>query len=189
MSDVPREKLVAYVATYSDMGWVLDADDARLLLTLGPEAFGGDRSTMAIVRAEQYGWLGDTAQARAWGDTAARYFAVNVRATPNDPQQHVLLGLALAYAGHGREALTEVERGLALQGPTAETRQSLWYAYFSYMAARTALLTGDRNRALAWLSDARQYHYLATPAWLRVDPTWTALRGDPRFAALTTAER
>ncbi len=188
MSDVPREKLVAYLAVYGDMGWLLDANDARLLLTLGPDAFGGDRSTMAIVRAEQYGWSGDMAHARAWGDTAARYFAVNIRATPNDPQQHVFLGLALAYAGHEREALTEVERGLALQAPTAETRQSLFYAYFSYVAARTALLAGDRNSAVAWLSDARRYHYLATPAWLRVDPTWTAIRGDPRFAALTNAE-
>ncbi|HXT48376.1 MAG TPA: protein kinase, partial [Gemmatimonadaceae bacterium] len=50
-SDVPRAKVVAYLATYSDMGWVLDAEDSRLLLTLGPDAFGGDRSTMAIVRA------------------------------------------------------------------------------------------------------------------------------------------
>jgi hypothetical protein len=143
---------------------------------------------MAIVRAEQYGWLGDTSHARAWGDTAARYFAANVRATPKDPQQHVVLGLALAYAGHGPDALTEVKRGLALQGPTAEARQSLWYAYFSYIAARAALITGDRNQSLAWLADARKYSYLATPAWLRVDPTWTALRGDPRFAALTGAQ-
>ncbi|MEP6731914.1 MAG: protein kinase [bacterium] len=187
-SDVPREKIVAYLAMFSDLGWLLDADDARLLLTLSPETFGGDRSTMAIVRAEQYGWSGDMAQARAWGDTAARYFAVNLRTTPSDPQQHVMRGLALAYAGHSREALTEVERGLALQGPTAEARQSLFYAYFSYVAARTALVAGDRDRALAWLSDARRYHYLVTPEWLRADPTWTAIRGDPRFAPLTTAQ-
>jgi hypothetical protein len=81
-----------------------------------------------------------------------------------------------------------VERGLALQGPTAEGRQSPWYAYFSYLAARAALLAGDRDRALGWLSDAERYHYLVTPAWLRVDPTWTAIRSDPRFTALTTAE-
>jgi hypothetical protein len=100
----------------------------------------------------------------------------------------VFLGLALAYAGRGREAITEVERGLALQAPNAEVHRSFSYAYLSYVAARAALLAGDRTRALGWLSDALRYHYYATPPWLRVDPTWTALRGDPRFAALPTGK-
>jgi serine/threonine-protein kinase len=186
--DVPREALVANIATYYDLGWLLNAADARLLLMLGPDAFDGDRGVWAIVRAEQYGWQGDSALAHAWGDSAAREFAVQLRAVPTDPQRHVLRGLALGYAGHAREALIQAERGLALQGPTAAGRESINYGYFTYVAARTALLAGDRERALAWLGEARRAHYYASPAWLRAEPTWAPLRNDPRFAALA-AER
>ena len=182
--DVPRDALMAYVAGFFDLGWLLDADDARLVLTLGPDAFDGDRGQVAIVRAQLSGWQGDSARARAWGDSAAREFAVQLRAVPADPQRHVLRGLALGYAGHGPEALAEAERGLALQAPTAAGRESSNYAYFAYVAARTVLLAGDRERALTWLADARRAHYFASPAWLRVDPTWAPLRNDSRFAAL-----
>jgi eukaryotic-like serine/threonine-protein kinase len=184
--DVPREGLVAYVANYWDLGWLLDAEQERVLLTLGAEVFDGDRAIFAIVRAQQYGWRGDSALARAWGDSAAREFAVQLRAVPADPQRHVLRGLALAYAGHGREALAEAERGLALQAPTAADRESNNYSYFTYVAARTALRAGDRERALAWLAEARRAHY-ASPAWIRAEPTWAPLRDDPRFLALTAA--
>ena len=184
--DVPREAVVAFVAVAFDLGWLLDADEERLLLTLGADAFDGDRGQAAIVRAQQYGWRGDAALARPWGDSAAREFAGQLRAVPNDPQRHVLRGLALAYAGHGPEALAEAERGLALLAPTAAGRESPLYSYLTYVAARTALVAGDRGRALARLAESRQAHYLASPAWLRVDPTWAPLRQDPRFVALLT---
>jgi tetratricopeptide (TPR) repeat protein len=182
--DVPREALVAFVASFFDLGWMLDAADARLLLTLGPDAFDGDRGQVAIVRAQLYRWQGDSALAQAWGDSAAREFAAQLRVVPTDPQRHVLRGLGLAYAGHGREALAEAERGLALQAPTSKGRESTNYSYYTYVAARTALLAGDRERALAWLEEARRAHYFASPAWLRVEPTWAPLRSEPRFAAL-----
>jgi Flp pilus assembly protein TadD len=179
--DVPREAIVAHLARYYDLGWVLDADQERLLLSLGPDAFDGDRANFAIVRAQQYGWRGDTALARAWGDSAAREFATQLRDAPSDPQLHMLRGLALAYAGGGRKGLAEAERGLVL---AAANRESAQYAYFAYVAARAALLVGDRDAALGWLAESRRAHHSAGPAWLRVEPTWKPLRGDPRFAAL-----
>lgn len=90
---------------------------------------------------------------------------------PADAQLHALRGLGLAYAGRGPEALAEAERRLALQAPTPAGRESFNYAYFNYVAARTALLVGDRERALGWLAEARRALYFASPAWLRVDPT------------------
>ncbi|MEO5697505.1 MAG: winged helix-turn-helix domain-containing protein [Burkholderiaceae bacterium] len=42
---------------------------------------------------------------------------------------------------------------------------------------------GDKEQALAWLDKAfaERSHWLV---WLRLDPRWKSLRGDPRFAAL-----
>jgi hypothetical protein len=72
-----------------------------------------------------------------------------------------------------------------VEAPTTEARQAFTYSYFAYVAARAALLGGDRDRALAWLAESRRSRYYVTPAWLRMEPTWAPLRGDPRFAALT----
>jgi len=179
--------VIADVALYDDLGWMLDADQTRLLLTLGKDSFEDDRADLAITRAQQYGWQGDSALARAWGDSAVQAIAAELRAAPDDPRVRVSRGLSLAYAGRRKEAVSEVERGLALQAPTSEGRESFDYAYLVYTAARTALLVGDRERALVWLAEARRAHYYASPAWLRVDPTWAPLRNDPRFAALLAA--
>lgn len=184
MREIPKEDVVSYVANVYDVGWLLDEEQARLLLSLGPEAFDDDRGSLSIVRAQQYGWQGDSAKARAWGDSAAREFSVQLRGVPANAQLHVLRGLALGYAGRGGEALAEVERGMTLQGPTPDRRESQAYAYFAYLAARTALQVGDRERALRWLGEARRAHYFASPAWLRVDPTWAPLRNDPRFVVV-----
>jgi len=42
---------------------------------------------------------------------------------------------------------------------------------------------GDKEQAFAWLDKAfaERSHWLM---WLRLDPRWKTLRGDPRFAAL-----
>ena len=179
--------VVADVALYDDLGWMLDADQTRLLLSLGADAFDDDRASMAIIRAQQHGWHGDTALARVWGDSAVQAYTADFRAAPDDPLMRVMRGLLLAYAGRRKEAFTEVERGLALHARTPEGRESFLYSYLVYVAARTALLVGDRERALVWLTEARRAHYYASPAWLRVDPTWAPLRNDPRFAALLAA--
>jgi tetratricopeptide (TPR) repeat protein len=165
---------------------MLDGARAQQLLALGPEAFDNDRASWAYVRAQQYAWGGDSARARAWGDTASLGFAAQLKDVPNDPQRHIILGLALAYAGHGRQAMDETARGLALARADTAARMSLNNAYYTYVSARTALLAGDRNKALELLAEAIQLRYFVTPAWLRIDPTWKSVRGDPRFEKLAT---
>ncbi|MBA2706925.1 MAG: hypothetical protein H0U59_03870, partial [Gemmatimonadaceae bacterium] len=41
--------LVAFFALSADLGWVLDDSQQRLVLTLSPEPFGGDRSSWAAI--------------------------------------------------------------------------------------------------------------------------------------------
>jgi tetratricopeptide (TPR) repeat protein len=133
------------------------------------------------VRAQIYGWRGDRAASRAWGDSAQRYFAQHLRETPNDAQRHVIRGLALAYAGKRDEAVAEGERGVALL-PIEKDAES--GAYFLHQLARIYLRTGQPEKALDQLEKLMSVPYYLSPAWLRIDPEFAPLRGNPRFERL-----
>jgi uncharacterized protein HemY len=102
-----------------------------------------------------------------------------VREAPDDAQLHVILGMAMALAGRHQEALRETRA--AFEGQPAGAEFSNLTAYEYYVAARAAVAAGDRSQALAWLSEARRRHYYASPAWIRLDPSFKPLLGDPKF--------
>ena len=177
---VNTDQLVAFIGTYQDLGWVLDDAAQRRLLTLGPALFDNDRANWAIVRAQVHGWRGDSAMARAWGDTAAREFATQIRGAPNDAQRHTLRGLALAYAGHRAEALAEGARGVALM----PEQDYVNLTYLRHQMARIHLLLGEPEKAVDLLEPLLARPYVLSPGWLRIDPTFAPLRGNPRFEKL-----
>jgi TolB-like protein len=177
---VNQDQLVSFLATYQDLGWVLEDGAQRRLLTLGPELFDNDRGNWAIVRAQVYGWRGDSAQARAWGDSAARQFAAQLRATPNDAQRHALRGLALAYAGHRSEALAEGVRGVAL----LPEQNFIMREYLQQLLVRIHLLSGDAEKAIDVLEPLLTRPGMLSSHWVRIDPTFASLKGHPRFEKL-----
>jgi len=178
------DALVAYFATYWDLGWVLDDADQQRALALGVEPFDGDRANWAIVRAQLYGWRGDSVRARIWGDTAAKEFTAQLRDTPDDGQRHAFRGLGLAYAGRKAEAIAEGERGVALLPPE---KDALGGPYQVHQLARIYLLTGEPEKALDLLEQLLARPYYLSPGWLRVDPTFAPLKGNPRFERLSSA--
>ena len=183
-SRMNQDELVAFLATYQDLGWVLtDAQQLRLL-ALGPEVFDNDRANWAIVRAQVYGWRGDSIAARAWGDTAAREFAQQLRASPNNAQRHTFLGLSHAYAGRRAEAIAEGERGMTLLPMEQDYANG---TYMRHQMARIYLLVGDHERALDLLESILARPYYLSPGWLRIEPTFAPLEGNPRFEKLTAA--
>jgi len=178
------DALVAYFATYWDLGWVLDDGDQQRALALGVEPFDGDRANWAIVRAQLYGWRGDSARMRIWGDTAAGEFTAQLRDTPGDAQRHAFRGLALAYSGRKAEAVAEGERGVAL---LPSEQDALNGPYQTHLLARIYLLVGEREKALDLLEQLLARPYYLSPGWLRIDPTFASLRGNPRFERLSSA--
>ena len=178
---VNQDELSAYMATYQDLGWVLDDAAQRRVLGFGPEQFDDDRASWAIVRAQLYGWRGDSASARAWGDSAARELTTQLRATPNDAQLHTLLGLALAYAGRHSEAVTEGKRGVSL---LPVEQDALNGPYMQHQLARIYLLGGEREKALDLVETLLARPYYLSAGWLRIDPTFAPLKGNPRFEKL-----
>jgi serine/threonine-protein kinase len=183
--DVDLPSFVAYVATYWDLYWVLDASQRALVKRLTPAAFDGDAGTWGLALAGVYEVDGDMRRAAAYGDSARAAFEQQLKATPEDAQRRILLGVALAYMGRKDAAISEGERGVALQ-PIASDAQT--GTYLQHQLVRIYILVGEPNKALDRLEPLLKIPYYLSPGWLKIDPTFVPLRGNPRFQQLVASK-
>jgi serine/threonine-protein kinase len=179
--EVEPTALVQWVATYYDLFWVLDDEQQRLLLRLPPGPFDNDRETWGLALAGTFALRGDTARAWAYADSARIAGEASLREAPNDPQLHALLGTALAYTGRKAAAIREGQRAVQL---APQSRNAYRAPYMQHQLARIYLILGEPERALDALEPLLGIPYILSPGWLRVDPTFDPLRGNPRFKRL-----
>jgi TolB-like protein/tetratricopeptide (TPR) repeat protein len=173
--------LVAQFANYFDLMWVLDEHQQQILLGLPPSAFDNDRPTWAGVLSQTYALRGDMTHARAYADTARQGLEQQLRATPHDAQLHTFLGLMLAYLGDKAEAIREGKRGLAMLPISKDANNG---PYMQHQLARIYLILGEKEKALDELEPLLRVPYNLSPGWLRIDPNFKSLRGNPRFERL-----
>jgi tetratricopeptide (TPR) repeat protein len=187
LAAAPKEvdtALVAYMASPTashDLTWALDDAQQALLLRLRPRAFDGDRAAWAIAFAQTYALRGDLAHARAYADSARVAFEEQLRGTPGEGILHASFGLALAYLGRKAEAVREGERGVAI---TPLTKDAFTAPYLQHQLVRIYLLVGEPEKALDQLEPLLKMPYELSPGWLRIDPNFGPLRGNPRFQRL-----
>jgi TolB-like protein/tetratricopeptide (TPR) repeat protein len=179
--EIPRASLVAYVANTIDLGWVLDASDRRLLLSLTPDAFDGDRSAWGLCLANAYELSGDRPHARVYAEEARAALEQQLRAVPGDPQRRVALGLALAYLGRRAEAIREGEQGASL---LPVTKDAVMGAYLQQLLVRVYVLLGDSEKAVQRIARLLEVPSGLSPGWIRIDSNLEPLRGQARFQAL-----
>ena len=178
---IDSASLAAYFSEYDDLGWVLDSAYERVLLGLGPAAFDNDRANWAIVMAQQYAFRGDMKRARAYADTARAAYEADLKTVPQDGQRHVLLGLALAYLGRKADAVRAGERGVELLPISKDAYNG---AYVRHQLVRIYMLVGEPEKALDQLEPLLKVSYFLSPGWLKIDPNFAPLRGNPRFERL-----
>jgi serine/threonine-protein kinase len=178
---VSPAELAVFFGNYWDMYWVLEEPLQQLLLTLGPEAFDGDRNAWAIVLAETAWLRGDTAAARRYARIGVEEADRILADIPDDPQRLALKGLMLGYLGRKAEAIAAGRRSVELV-PIA--RDASNGPYMQHVLARTYVALGEHDRALDALEPLLKVPYFLSPGWLRVDPSWDPLRGNPRFERL-----
>ena len=179
-AEVAPAALVAQIAT-ADLYWVLDDAQQRLLLRISPEPFGGDRAAWGLALAETHALRGNSALARAYADSARLTYEARLRDVPEDAPTHTYLGLALGYGGRRTEAIREGERGVAL---LPINRNAGLGTDLQRVLAWTYLLVGEPERALDVLEPLLKTPYWLSPGWLKIDPTFNPLRGNPRFERL-----
>ena len=173
--------LVTYVAVYWDLFWALDDAQQRFLLRLSPAQFGDDRGAWALALAGTWAIRRDAARTRAYGDSAAATYAEQLRQAPSDSPILAFYSLGLAYAGRGAEAVAAADRALASPSWPRDTYLS---QYYTHVLARAYTYAGDQNKTIGMLERLLANPYFITPAWLPIDPSWDALRNDPRFRRL-----
>ena len=181
---VDRAVLAAAVSMYYDLPWLLDDTEQRRLLALGPDAFDGDRMSWAWALAQTHALRGDVARTRAYAESTVVAVDEQLRTAPDDPQRHLIRGLALAALGRAADAVAAGTHGFALQ-------RQRWTAtngpYAQHQLARIYMMVGDRARAMDLLEPLLAMPYFLSPAWLRIDPTFAPSRGDVRFERLAAS--
>jgi serine/threonine-protein kinase len=180
-SEVEPTAVAAYFAVYGDAYWVLDDAGQELLLRLPPSAFDGSRANWGLALAQTWYLRGNREKARAYADSARVSFEEILRANPEDPQQHALLGVTLAILGRKAEAIREGQRAVEL---LPLSKDAFTGTYLQHQLARIYVLTGEPDKALDQLEPLLKVPYHLSAGSLRVDPNFAPLRRHPRFQAL-----
>jgi serine/threonine-protein kinase len=172
---VSLPELAANLAGNEERAWVLEDADQRLVLRLTPSAFGDERDWWAQSLATLAWQRGDTALARAYADSAIAPTREVIARTGQVSQQDALLGVMLAYLGRATDARTALAR--ARDANVSAAQQS----YILLLTARAELALGNRGAALDALERLAATRPPELPGMLRVEPSFSSLKGDPRY--------
>jgi serine/threonine-protein kinase len=181
-SRMPRDELLAFVATYWDLVWLLDDAQQARVLELSADAFYGDSAWRQLTRASIYLQRGDTGRSHQEAEAALHSLAGQPGAS-EDADLHSRLGLAYAALDRGDEAVRNAERSLTLL-PIA--KDALVGTLLVYRLACVQARTGRNADAIATLRTLLTLPFYVSPAWLRLDPNFATLRDDPDFRRLGT---
>jgi serine/threonine-protein kinase len=158
---------------------LLDDEQKQLLLRLRPSQFGGNLGPWGLTLAQGAYMLGDTERVRAYADSALPTLERAVRDNPDEPNNHMALGVALAFLGRKGDAIREGERAVAMRGNDGFQGPTL-----RHQLARIYQLVGEPVKSIEQLEALLRVPYYVSPGWLRADPSLESLRSHPRFQRL-----
>jgi TolB-like protein/tetratricopeptide (TPR) repeat protein len=173
--------LVANVAAFNDLVWVLDDTQLGILLRLTPSAFDDSRVGWAIALSMAYALKKDVANLRSYAEEARSALEEQIRERPRDLGNVGYLGLSLAYLGRKEDAIREGERAVRMM---PVTKDAYLGPLLKHLLALTYVVVGEPEKAIDQLESLMKIPYFVSPAWLKIDPNFDPLRKNPRFQKL-----
>jgi serine/threonine-protein kinase len=158
---------------------LLNDEQKQLLMRLPPSQFGGNRGGWGLALAYGARMLGDSLRMRAYADSALQSIESSVRENPDEPNNQMALGVALAFLGQKAEAMRAGERAVAMRGEDGFQGPGL-----RHNLARIYQMVGEPVKAIEQLERLARVPYLVSAGWLRADPSIAPLRSHPRFQRL-----
>jgi tetratricopeptide (TPR) repeat protein len=125
--------------------------------------------------------LGETERARQKFDTALRLLESEVRNSPEDGRYHSSLGVACAGLGRSEDAVREGLRGVEL---LPLSKDAVYGIPHVIDLAYIYVLLGDPEKAVEQLEILLSHPGWVSEPWIRMDPRWRSLQGNPLFEAL-----
>ena len=163
-----------------------DAADTAVLRKLGPSNFNGDTSEFLVWRADWARRHGDTARSLTYADTARMILERRVAKEPAEARTRMLLALAYAHLGRKSDALREAKRAAEM---LPVSRDAWDGADLQEDLAYVETIVGEHDTAIKRLAYLLTIPSELSVPFLRADPMWDPLRGNPGFQKLLTAQR
>jgi TolB-like protein/Flp pilus assembly protein TadD len=179
---IPRdgsEQTISFFGFDLSGAQLLDDEQKQAILRLRPSQFGGNLGPWGLTLAQGAYMLGDAERVRAYADSALPTLERAVRDNPDEPNNHMALGVALAFLGRKGDAIREGERAVAMRGNDGFQGPTL-----RHQLARIYQLVGEPVKSIAQLEVLLRVPYYVSPGWLRADPSLESLRSHPRFQRL-----
>jgi tetratricopeptide (TPR) repeat protein len=126
-------------------------------------------------------WHGDREKATASFSEARGQLEPLIRQQPDFPAALSLLGLIGAGLEHKQDAINEGRHACELLPMNADAVDGVAYAA---NLAQVYTWTGEKNLALDQLEVVERVPNLVSYGYLKLQPIWDPLRGDPRFEKL-----
>ena len=133
------------------------------------------------LKAMIHGLTGHRARARAYFDSSLAALEPMATKDPDDPRVHSALGVAYAGMGRKQDAIREGRAAVEMMPMQRDVVKGYNH---EWELARIYTMVGEQEQAIAMLEHLLEVPGYLTAAWLRMDPTWDPLRGQPRFQRL-----
>jgi serine/threonine-protein kinase len=182
LKQVDTMALAAHFSLFQEQMWVLPDEVKPVVTRLTPKSFDGDRGHYGLKVGGTWKLLGDMAKAHAFADTARIAFAAQLSQFPEEAQLHELLARALALGGWKEEAVREAALSLRMRETELDAGTG---PYVRFQVARVYIQAGEYGKALDLIEPLLTTNGSdLTLAYMRLDPSFAPLKGNPRFEKL-----